>query len=332
MKQSILIIIALFLFSGNVFSQIFVHDPVITQENDNYYLFCTGFGITQWSSPDMKNWTKEGPVFKETPEWVLESLTDFAGHMWAPDIIYHNGQYYLYYSVSAFGKNTSCIGVATNKTLDPKDPEFKWVDHGKVIQSVPGKDNWNAIDPNIILDKDGTPYMFFGSFWDGLKRVKLSDDLFTIGEAKENIETVASRKKSPALKDNKSGETKPVDAGPNAIEAPFVFQKNGQFYLFESIDYCCRGIESTYKVVVGRSKKLTGKFTDKDGVDLAHGGGSIVLQGNENWHGVGHNAVVSFDGKDYLVCHGYDANDGGHPKLIIREISWTKDGWPAVSL
>ena len=60
------------------------------------------------------------------------------------------GLYYLYYSVSAFGKNTSCIGVATNKTLHPSSPDYKWTDHGKVIQSVPGRDMWNAIDPNLV--------------------------------------------------------------------------------------------------------------------------------------------------------------------------------------
>ncbi len=76
--------------------------------------------------------------------------------------------YYLYYSVSAFGKNTSCIGVATNTTLDPGDKNYKWVDHGKVIQSVPGRDLWNAIDPNVVLDESQQPWMVFGSFWSGI--------------------------------------------------------------------------------------------------------------------------------------------------------------------
>jgi len=156
MKRTILICITLILFSGKVFSQIFVHDPVIAQENDTYYLFCTGLGITIWSSPDMKNWNEEGRVFDKTPKWVTETLSDFAGHMWAPDIIYKNGLYYLYYSVSAFGKNSSCIGVTTNKTLDLKDPDYKWTDHGPIIQSVPGRDDWNAIDPAVAFDNNTT--------------------------------------------------------------------------------------------------------------------------------------------------------------------------------
>src|SRR6478735_5839411 len=154
-----------------------VHDPVIIRQDSTYYIFCTGFGISVLSSTDMKNWKKEKPVFSAAPQWAVKEIPGFRGHIWAPDIIHHNGQYYLYYSVSAFGKNTSAIGVATNKTLDPSSKDFRWIDHGRVIQSYPGKTNWNAIDPNIIKDENGTAYMVFGSFWDGLKMVRLTNDL-----------------------------------------------------------------------------------------------------------------------------------------------------------
>jgi arabinan endo-1,5-alpha-L-arabinosidase len=83
-------------------------------------------------------------------------------------------------------------------------------------------------------------------------------------------------------------------------------------------------------MIVGRSVKLTGPYIDSLGKPMATGGGTIVLQGDENWHGVGHNAVVSSDGSDYLVFHGYDAHDAGKPKLNIRVLNWSKDGWPVV--
>src|SRR5688500_13382005 len=146
-----------------------VHDPVMIKQGNTYYLFCTGMGISVFSSSDWKNWKKEDPVFNSPPNWAVETIPSFKGHIWAPDISFHNGQYYLYYSVSAFGKNTSCIGLATNKTLDPASRVFKWIDHGKVIQSVPGRDLWNAIDPNLILDENETPWLTFGSFWAGMK-------------------------------------------------------------------------------------------------------------------------------------------------------------------
>lgn len=307
-----------------------VHDPVIIRQDGTYYLFTTGRGVSVWSSPDMVNWTRQAPVFSEPPAWAVEAVPTFRGHIWAPDISHHDGKYYLYYSISAFGRNTSCIGLATNVTLDPADPDFKWVDHGKVIQSFPGVTNWNAIDPNIITDEDGTPYMSFGSFWEGLKLVKLTPDRTAIAEDWENLPTLASRLPAGATA-VAPGQAAPAGAGRNAIEAPFIFKRDDHYYLFFSIDYCCRGAESTYRMAVGRSPSLSGPYVDREGRALAEGGGTILLAGNERWHGVGHNAVARFDNTDYLVYHAYDAmDDRGRAKLRINRIDWDADGWPAV--
>src|SRR6185295_8009522 len=134
------------------------------------------------------------PVFDKAPDWAVKTVPGYTGHTWAPDISYHNGQYYLYYAVSAFGKNTSCIGLATNKTLHPSSKDFKWTDHGKVIQSVPGRDMWNAIDPNLITDADKTSWLVFGSFWNGMKMVKLDSTLSSVAQP-EKWYTVAARKR-----------------------------------------------------------------------------------------------------------------------------------------
>ncbi len=317
---------------GKVFpiAETSVHDPVMMKQGNTYYIFCTGFGISVLSSIDLKEWKYEKPVFSEAPKWAVEAIPSFRGHIWAPDISFYNGEYYLYYSVSAFGKNTSCIGLATNKTLNPADPDFKWVDHGKVIQSVPGVTNWNAIDPNFIQDNDGTPYLVFGSFWDGLKLVKLSKDGMSVAEDISKIPTIVSRKKDPNMKENPPAvDNNPVDAGGNAVEAPFIFKKGKYYYMFASIDYCCKGVNSTYKMIIGRSKKLQGPYVDKQNAPLAHGGGTILLAGDENWHGVGHNAVVNADGNDYLIFHAYDAHKNGMPKLRIEKLKWTND-WPEI--
>jgi arabinan endo-1,5-alpha-L-arabinosidase len=297
------------------------------KQDSVYYLFCTGWGIGVFSSTDLKNWKREKPVFDKAPQWAVDTIPGFKGHIWAPDISYFNRLYYLYYSVSAFGKNTSAIGVLTNKTLHPGDSAFRWTDHGRVMQSNPGITNWNAIDPNIITDTDGTPYMTYGSFWDGLKLVKLQPNRLQIAEKPENIKTIASRKQNVADKNPPATEGNPVDAGGNAIEAPFIFRKGDYFYLFASIDYCCKGVNSTYKMIAGRSKSVLGPYMDKQGISLANGGGTIVLAGNAEWFGVGHNAVVNFNGTDYLIFHGYDAADNGQSKLRIEKLEWI-DEWP----
>lgn len=314
----------------SVAQSIQVHDPVMAEQNGRYYLFCTGRGISVWSSTNMKEWERDKPVFSQPPEWAVEAVKDFKGHIWAPDISFYNGKYYLYYSVSSFGKNTSCIGLVTNKTLDPKDPDFKWTDQGMVIQSFPGKTNWNAIDPNLIIADDGTPYLTFGSFWDGLKLVKLNDDATKPAEDINSIPTIASRKISSTVPNPPSVDDNPKDAGGNAIEAPFVFKKGKYYYLFASIDYCCKGINSTYKMIIGRSEKIPGPYIDKHGNPMDSGGGTILLESNEDWYGVGHNAVCTFNETDYLIFHGYDAHDEGKAKLIIKKLNWDNNGWPVV--
>ncbi len=293
-----------------------IHDPVMIKEEDTYYLLGTGRGITVWSSKDMENWQREKPVFEQPPKWAADTIPGFKGHIWAPDIHYHKGLYYVYYSVSVFGKNTSAIGVATNTTLNAASPAYKWTDHGRVIQSYPRVTDWNAIDANIVEAANGDAYMSFGSFWGGLQLVKLSADRLSIDARDNSIKKIASR--SPGRE--------------NAIEAPFIFKKNGYYYLFASIDYCCKGVNSTYKIIVGRSINVAGPYTDKEGKDMVTGGGTIVLQGNNRWHGVGHNAVVLLNNTDYLVFHGYDGEQNGKSKLHIKKIEWDNEGWPAVKL
>ncbi|GAO43869.1 endo-1,5-alpha-L-arabinanase [Flavihumibacter petaseus NBRC 106054] len=295
-----------------------IHDPVIIREKGYWYVFGTGRGITVMRSADRRNWKRLPPVFDQPPGWAVKAVSGFKGHIWAPDIAYVRGHYYLFYAVSAFGKNTSCIGVASNKTLDPDSKEYHWLDHGKVIESVPGRDMWNAIDPNLILDEKGTPWLSFGSFWNGIKMVQLDSSL-TQPATPQQWYTLAARSRNPVLPDSVAGDA--------AIEAPFIFHHNNYYYLFVSFDYCCRGVKSTYKVVVGRSKSIIGPYLDRDGVPMTLGGGTLVREGDANWMGIGHNAVFSDDGNDYLLYHGYDAHDNGKSKLWQEKIRW-RDDWP----
>ncbi|MCE3253533.1 MAG: arabinan endo,5-alpha-L-arabinosidase [Cellvibrio sp.] len=315
--------IAAFLLVAPITSakQLDVHDPVMTREGDTWYLFSTGPGITIYRSRDRVNWTLSDRAFATEPQWAKSVAPGFNGHLWAPDIIYHNNQFYLYYSVSAFGKNTSAIGVTVNKTLDPTAPDYRWEDKGIVIQSVPNRDMWNAIDPAVIVDEQHQAWMSFGSFWSGLKIFKLNDDWTRPAEPQE-WHSIARRDQVPA---NISS-----NAGPGEIEAPFIFKKGDYYYLFASWGLCCKGPNSTYHLVVGRSKKVTGPYLDKTGKDMNEGGGSLLIKGNKNWVGLGHNSAYSWDDKDYLVVHAYETADKYLQKLKILNLQWDKEGWPVV--
>ena len=319
---------------GTVVENPDAHDPVAAFCDGRYYVFTTG--LTVMSSADLKSWRFEDRVLPETPEWAVKK--GFRGMPWAPDIQFINGQWYIYYSYSVFGKNISAIGVATNKTLNPDSPDFKWVDHGMIVESIPGRDEWNAIDANVIVDEEGTGWLCFGSFWRGIKMFKLDETMLRMAEPQEWY-PLCRRPEGTApiiaggadgLKLDPRGSD--FDAGNGAVEAPFIFHHGGYYYLFVSYDLCCRGKNSTYNVVVGRAEKVTGPYFDKDGVPLMQGGGTVVAKGDDRYAGMGHCAVVSFGGQDYMFLHGYDGQADYRSKLLIGKISWTADGWPVLTL
>ena len=299
-----------------------IHDPVMIREGDTYYLFGTGRGISVYSSKDRRAWKKEPPVFDTPPAWTSKVVANFQGRFWAPDISLHDGTYHLFYCVSAGGKITSAIGVATNRTLDRRSPNYRWIDHGIVVQSIPYRDLWNAIDPQLVVDTDGTPWLAFGSFWAGLRLAKLAPDRLHLAEPQE-WHSLAKRERSVLIDD--------AEPEPASVEAPFIFRKDGWYYLFASWDHCCRGVNSDYKVVVGRSRALTGPYLDVHGERMDKGGGTVLIAGNADWPGVGHNSVYNFDGRDWFVVHAYDAHDRDTSKLKILELGW-HDGWPTLDV
>ena len=303
------------------FTDVRIHDPVLIREAGTWYLFGTGRGIAAWSSKDLRAWKKEPPVFETPPAWTSKVVPNFQGRFWAPDIAKYDGTYYLYYCISTGGKITSAIGVATNKTLDRNSREYQWVDHGMVLQSIPYRDLWNAIDPQLIAAADGTPWLAFGSFWAGLRLVKLAPDRVRLAEPQE-WRALAKRERSVLIDD--------AEPEPASIEAPFIFRRGDYYYLFVSWDHCCRGVNSDYKVAVGRSREITGPYVDANDERMDKGGGTVVIAGNERWPGVGHNSVYSFDGRDWFVTHAYDARDRGWSKLRILELKWDAKGWPVI--
>lgn len=297
-----------------------VHDPSIIREGDTYYVFSTNLGggagaqIPWRYSKDLRNWTKGGYVFSDLPDWAVKEIPETGG-IWAPDISYVNGQYLLYYACSTFGKNHSVIGLATNATLDPSSANYKWVDHGMVLKSE-STDDFNAIDPNHIVDNQGQHWLTFGSFWSGIKTVQLDPQTGKPPAGNLNLFSLARRPEQNPLLD--------------AIEGPFVFERAGFYYLFVSFDFCCRGADSNYYTVVGRSQKVSGPYGDRNNYAMIDGNGTVVLKsdGYGRWRGPGGCSILHDPGQDYIVYHAYDARRQGTPTLRIAPLVWSPDGWP----
>lgn len=301
-----------------------IHDPVIIRERDTYYVFSTNGDappatLRIRSSADLIHWTRRGHVLDELPDWATQRIPGARG-AWAPDVTRVNGRYLLYYSVSTFGSNRSAIGLVTNETLDPDAPDYHWRDEGMVVESTRDSD-FNAIDPNHVVDRDGRHWLALGSFWSGIKLFELdprTGKLLHPGTTPISL----ARRRAPA-------------GAPAPIEAPFIVTRPDHYYLFVSYDYCCKGVNSTYYMVVGRAKKITGPYVGKDGSALLEGEGTLFLRADleeqQRFRGPGHNGFLhDEDGKDYVVYHAYDRQNDGKSVLRISPVVWGADGWPDV--
>jgi arabinan endo-1,5-alpha-L-arabinosidase len=283
------------------------HDPSrMIKCGNRYYLYITGPGIMGKYTTDFRNWTYGGQVFTgKPPSWTTNAVPGFAGNFWAPDIVLLNGLYYLYYSASSFGSNVSAIGLVTTTNLT----SGPWIDQGAVIQSAVGS-AYNCIDPCILLDTNGTMWMSFGSFWNGIYLVQL--------------DPATGKRISPSSPLTRLAYN-------SSIEASFLYQHGQYYYLFVNWGACCKGIDSTYSIRLGRSTSVTGPYLDRNGVNLLSSGGSVFLESTARFIGPGHVGIMDESGTNWLTYHYYDGNNNGNATLGMGRLTWTSDGWPVLT-
>jgi arabinan endo-1,5-alpha-L-arabinosidase len=286
---------------NRVAGDIGVHDPTVVKRPEGGYLVAhTGTDIALKTSTDRVTFRNAGSVFPGGASWTT-TYTGGGRNLWAPDLSYHNGRYLLYYSASTFGSNRSAIFLATSTT----GASGSWTNQGLVIESRTS-DNFNAIDPNLIVDAQGRWWLSFGSFWSGIKLIP--------------IDPATGRRQGTAMHSL-------ATYGPG-IEAPVIVRRGSWYYLYVSFDRCCQGASSTYRVMVGRSTDPTGPFVDRAGRDLLGGGGTEILASHGSVHGPGHQAVLADSDGDVLFYHYYA--DNGASLLGINRIGYDAAGWPYV--
>jgi len=272
--------------------------------------------VPMFSSTDLVTWTYEGDAFTSRPDWLAAGSP-----MWAPEIDYFNGQYYLYYAAPetdpADTGGGSAIGVATAPTaLGP------WTDSGDPVVDpappacCPNDRRW-TFDPEVIAF-GGARYIYYGSYFGGLSVRQLTSD---------GLESLAATQADVAIS--------------NRYEGAEVVEHDGYLYLFASATDCCRGDLTGYSIFVGRSATPTGPFLDREGVSFVAGrvGGTPVISMNGNrWIGTGHNTVFTdFDGQWWTIYHAVDRDDPyfageiGFTKrpALLDPLDWV-DGWPTV--
>ena len=292
-------------YSGTDTATIGIHDPSIVKVGSSYYLFSTHASIHAHMSTDRANFSDDGYGLASLPSWT-NAYTGSSGDLWAPDASAHNGQYWLYYAASTFGSSDSAIGLA----ISPSGVPGTYIDSGAAIYTSGQCSGSNAIDPASVVDASGNAWLVFGSWSNGIQIVPV-----------DNTTGVPTGAACTQLAYHPSG---------TGIEGSYIYPHGGYYYLFASIDTCCQGVNSTYRIVVGRSTSITGPYTDRGGTALTSGGGTILLSAHGNINGPGGESVFSDTDGDVLVYHYYDGNNSGNPALGMNLLGWTSDGWPYV--
>ncbi|HEY2271785.1 MAG TPA: arabinan endo-1,5-alpha-L-arabinosidase [Jatrophihabitantaceae bacterium] len=283
------------------------HDPsMVRLRNGSYEVFATHDGIEIYASPDRVHWHSIGQALPDGAPWADTYQNGNATDLWAPDVSFHHGKYYLYYAVSTFGSNHSAIGLATSRTARPGS----WHDHGLVV-ATDTSDDANAIDPGLLLDQHHRWWLSYGSFWSGIKLIQLDP---STGKPMPDA-TVTSLAQRPS---------------PDAVEGAYIVHHGSYYYLFASYDFCCRGVNSTYNVKVGRSTDPDGPYVDAAGTPMMDDGGTQVLATHGYVIGPGGQTVLRDRHRDWLVYHYYNKRDAGTPRLAINPLRW-RDGWPVVA-
>ena len=299
-------------------------DPAIiksqTAGDNNWYIYCTSDPLSDadkdssgtyhfhlmaiLKSPDLVNWTYVGDVFADDPSWLSSATA-----LWAPDIHFFNGKYYLYYAAeSTPSGGGSAIGVATSSS-----PAGPWTDSGGPVIEPGAR---ATIDP-MVVDDGGQKYIFYGSYYGGIKARTLSADGLHSDPASEKQVIIDNR-----------------------YEATFLLKHGDYWYFFGSATNCCNGPLTGYSVFVGRSTNILGPYVDQQGVSLSDpqvGGTPAISMNGNRWVGPGHNSVFTdAAGQDWFLYHAVDRN---HPyfdgttnterSLLMDPLDWV-NGWPSV--
>jgi beta-xylosidase len=272
------------------------HDPSrMIQSDGKFYVFSTGGGSK--SSTDGLVWTEGPALFPSGIPTATTSLVLDNKGLWAPDAIYLNGQYYIYYSIA---NNACAVGLVTTPTLDPTSSRYKLTDRGAVVSNPTGA-TYCTIDPCPALDASGNLWLSFGS---GYSKPSTDNTIYIIRlDNTTGLPLAGTTPPGTALK-------------PGHIEASYVYYHGGYYYLFWNSGGCCNGASSTYEIHVARAQTITGPYT----------GDQLFYQSNGSIHGPGQIGIYDQCGADRFTYHYYP--DTGQSVLGENELSWSSDGWP----
>lgn len=260
-------------------------DPSVLKVGSDYYMVHSAFdyipGLTLWHSRDLVNWERVGAA-----------LNRYVGTVWAPDLVQHNGRFYIYFPVLI-------PNGLTNMVVYADDIRGPW--------SEPVDLKIGNIDPGHAVGADGQRYLFMSA---GYRVPLAADGLSVTGPATK----VYDGWKYPEH----------WDVEVFAQEGPKIM-KRGDYYYMVLAEGGTSGPPTSHMVIMARSKSIDGPWENSPHNPIAR-----TTSAAEKWWSRGHATLV--EGPDakqwYLVYHAYE---NGYYNLgrqtLLEPVEWTADGW-----
>ncbi|WP_319229304.1 glycoside hydrolase family 43 protein [Draconibacterium orientale] len=272
-------------------------DPSVIRVGDTYYAAGTSCDFAPnyplFESKDLINWKRIGSVFNEPPAWTAD---DF----WAPELFYHNGTFFVYYTTKRKDNRIACIGVATTKDISKG-----FTDHGILIE-------WGeeAIDAFVFQDDDEKLYITWKAY--GLTPGR-DIEILCSELSDDGMQLVGDHF---TLTDFTKGWQGAGDEG------QCIVKRNGWYYMFYSVGGCCDN-RCDYRVRVARSKNLRNGWEQFP---------EPILQGGDEWRCTGHGTLVTTpDNRYFYMYHSYNATDFEFigRQGMLDEMLWNNEtNWP----
>lgn len=273
--------------------QPYIHDPsTIAECGGKYYTFGTG----------------GGGLISEDGGWTWKGGAERPGGGAAPDVLKIKDRYLVIYGATGGGLGGGHYGkilTMWNKTLDPKSPDFKFSNPVEVTMSD-GMEDCDAIDPGLLLDPTTNRlWVSYGTYFGNIRLIELDPETGKRVEGNKALDIA-------------------IDC-----EATDLMYRDGWYYLLGTHGTCCDGVNSTYNIVCGRSKSVTGPYLDNVGRDMKQGGGKLVVATGERAVGAGHfGRFIVDEGVEVMSCHWEaDFDQSGRSVLAVLPLVW-KNGWP----
>ena len=310
-------------YTNPVYDRYFA-DPFVWRHEGTYYAIGTGrpeqegtddYGgkprvLPLLQSADFVHWQFVGGAL-ERPDPAL------GDEFWAPEIAFHDGTFYLYYSVGT-GDKGHHIRVATSRS-----PTGPYVDNGRPLID-PAACPF-SIDAHPFQDDDGRWYLFYArDFLDTEEGARAGtalavDRLLDMTRlAGEERVVLRARHEWQRFLANRTMYERVWDW--HTLEGPFVRKHKGRYYcLYSGGNWHTEGYGVDYAV----ADHVFGPYSDRGGEN----GARVLRSVPSHVRGPGHNSVVlGPDGRtEYVVYHAWDENETAR-RLCLDRLIWTDDG------